>query len=212
MTTATAEKETTKATLKSKISFDVCKSDLKKIIKAHKKFALQGKEADLTPFGFIEFEIDDDELKLTTTNGDKLLKSYISIDNFEENGKFLLSMELVSKLSFVKTVIDTIRIEVENGEAKFIDPVRETVQTIKLDKKYHFPDVANLIETKGSLEVALQIKYLKDVCSMTTNEGYLKLYFNPKRNIAPVFAETSFDNGSQTALIMPLNFEPIDKN
>ena len=61
------------------VMIDVSKTDFKKAIKAHKKFALSGKLSDQDTLGCIKFEIDDENLVLSSTDGAMALVSKIKL-------------------------------------------------------------------------------------------------------------------------------------
>lgn len=189
------------------IEIDVVKSDLKKVLAAHKRFAIQGKNVEGSPLSWIRFIVSDDELTLQTTDGNRALNSKLTIiDNFANSGEFKLSMALVSKLSFVKGELDQIRIKKQGENVEFEDVEFNSVQklTIKPEND-NFPDVEKVLPKKNNFTVTVSQKLIKDIASMKAPLGFVDLSFDTKNKLAAILVETNSENVSQQAILMPID-------
>lgn len=196
---------TEKEKTKTNICINVCKSELKKVLSAHKKFALQGKNVEGSELSKVKFKVKDGELEITTTDGFRALQTKMSIeDEFEDaSGEFLVSMALAAKLSFVKSEIDLIQIVCKDKEAKFIDEICGTSQRINVcDGK--FPAVEDIFPKTNDFSVTLSQKLIKDIASLRTPTGKIDFYFNTKNPAAAILAETTSEQVEQKAILMPM--------
>ena len=129
---------------KNYIEVCVIKSDLKKALAAHKRFAITGKNVENSQLAWIEFSVEGDTLTLVTTDGDRALRSKLSVlASYGLDGKFCLSMAIASKLSFVKGNMDEIILHYENGNAEFIDQEFNSNQILaaKSEELGEYPNV-----------------------------------------------------------------------
>ena len=187
------------------IEIDVVKSDLKKVLSAHKRFAIQGKNVEGSILSWIKFIITEEELHLHTTDGNRALISKLKlVENFGATGEFKLSMALVAKLGFMKGELDQIRIRKTGENVEFEDVEFNSIQklTIKPDKE-PYPQIEKVIPTNNTFTVTVSQKLIKDIASMKAPLGYVDLSFNPKNNLSAILVETNSENVSQQALLMP---------
>ena len=120
----------------SYIEFEVQKADFKKVLSAHKRFAVSGKNVENSVLAWIKFSVSNEELTLITTDGSRALISKLSVmQPTGTDGEFLLSMASVSKLSFMKGEFDMMLVHCEKGKVEFIDPEFKTTQTFITKKK-----------------------------------------------------------------------------
>ncbi len=195
------------------IEIDVVKSDLKKVLSSHKRFAIQGKNVENSQLSWINFKITDEELILSTTDGSRALVTKLKlIDSFENTGEFNLSMALAAKLSFVKGELDQIRIRKDGENVEFSDYEFNSTQklTVKPEDDI-FPDIEKVIPNKNNFTVCVSQKLIKDISSMKAPLGFVELSFNVSNNLAAILVETNSDNVSQQALLMPVDKQKQSK-
>lgn len=202
------KQENPQAASKKIIEIDVVKSDLKRVLAAHKRFAIQGKNVEGSVLSWINFKISDDELILSTTDGTRALVSKIKlIDNFEmTTGEFNLSMALVAKLSFIKGQLDQIRIKKEGENVEFSDVEFNSTQKLTIkpeDEKY--PNVEKVLPQNNNFTVTVSQRLIKDIASMKAPLGSVDLSFDLKNNLAAILVETNSENVSQQAILMPID-------
>ena len=198
----------------SYIEFEVQKADFKKVLSAHKRFAVSGKNVENSVLAWIKFSVKDEELTLTTTDGDRALVSKLSIMNpIGANGEFLLSMASVGKLSFLKGEFDIILVHCEKGKVEFIDPEFKTTQTFitKKEDGAKFPNLEKAIPNKIDFTVTVSQKLIKDIAALKAPKGYVELSFNSKDNMQAILVETKSDEVSQTAILMPIRKDPMEE-
>ena len=196
------------------IEFEVQKADFKKALSAHKKFAVSGKNVENSVLAWIKFSTRNEELTLTTTDGSRALISKLSImQPTGTDGEFLLSMASVSKLSFIKGEFDMMLIHCEKGKIDFIDPEFKTTQTFitKKEDGAKFPNVENVIPKKTDFTITVSQKLIKDIAALKAPKGYIELSFNSKNTMQPILVETTSDEFSQTAILMPIKKEPTEE-
>ena len=196
----------------SKISIKVTKSDLKKVLSAHKRFALQGKDVEYSVLSSIKFQVTDDELILTTTNGDRALISNLSLlRNEGDSGEFILSMALVSKLALIKNnILDEIIIKTKEDTVEFVDEIFNSVQVLP-KKTDNYPEVEKLIDKNSNFTIRISQKMIYALASLkTTKLGYLDISFNTSKDTNRILVETATDNVKQKAIIMPMVREQED--
>lgn len=189
------------------IEIDVVKSDLKKVLSAHKRFAIQGKDVEFSPFSWIKFIVTKEELILQTTDGNRALMSKLKlIENFGTTGEFRLSMALVSKLGFVKGALDQIRIRKDGENVEFEDVEYNSIQKLTIKPEDQpFPKIEEVIPKNNTFTVTVSQKLIKDIASMKAPLGYVDLSFNTKDNTAAILVETSVEDLSQQAILMPIS-------
>ena len=189
------------------IEVDVVKSDLKKVLQAHKRFSIQGKNVEGSVLSGINFTVKADELILKTTDGNRALISRLHLqDSYgKETGEFTLSMALVSKLSFVKGELDIIRIVSNGSTVEFVDFEYNSTQklTIRWDK--NFPKIDDVIPTKNNFSVTVSQKLIKDISSLKAQAGALDISFNTNNKLAAILVETASENVKQQAILMPID-------
>lgn len=192
------------------IEIDVVKSDLKKVLSAHKRFAIQGKNVESSVFSWIKFIVSEEELILQTTDGNRALSTKLKlIDNFGASGDFKLSMALVSKLSFVKGDLDQIRIRKDGENVEFEDVEYNSTQKLTIKPEdTAYPNVDKAIPKKNNFTVTVSQKLIKDIASMKAPLGWVDLSFDVKNNLAAILVETNSENVSQQAILMPIDKNP----
>ena len=185
------------------VIIDVSKIDFKKAIKAHKKFAANGKSADETALGCVQFLIDDENLILTSTDGNMALISKIKLlDNFGTKNTFCLSANLLSKLTLPKGKMDTLRISADETNAEFVDFEFGISQLVKL-KTCIFPNVEKCIPKNNNFTVRLSLAQLKDLALMHSKTNLVNLSFDTSNNLKSVLITSDHSDFSQTAIAMP---------
>lgn len=194
---------------KERIQIDIVKSDFKKVISAHKRFSLQGKNVEGSNLSAINFKIKDNELTLTTTDGYRALISKLAItDNYGEDGEFNLSMALVSKLALIKSEVDVVRIVSEDNNVQFIDEIYNSVQT--LPRRFDtYPKVEQVIPAKTNFSVRVSQRLIKDIASLRTPKGYVDIQFNTKCDTQAIIVEAKTEEVTQTGILMPIAKEDI---
>lgn len=203
------KEEKKEPTKKEIIEFNLVKSDLKKVLSAHKKFALQGKNVEGSKLSWINFNVTENELIIKTTDGNKGLISKLKIlENFGTTGEFNLSMALVAKLSFIKGVLEEVKITKQDNTVEFEDIEFNSIQklTVKPEDDI-YPPLEDLIPKKHNFTIAIAQKYLKDLTSLKSTLGYMELSFDTKNTHTPILVETHSENLSQQAIIMPASFQ-----
>ena len=187
------------------IMIDVSKADFKKAIKAHKRFSLIGKGADQTAFGCIQFEIKEDKLILSSTDGNGALKSEIKIiENFGKQGTFCISTELLNKLAFPKgKLFDTIKISSDEENAEFVDYEFNLSQLVKIKKDLNFPEIEKVMPLKNDFIVRVSLSHLKDLSYLYSQTGLVDFCFDTKNNLRSVVIKSTKGELEQSALIMP---------
>ena len=202
-----SDNKTKPETLTAEIT--VIKSDLKKALSAHKRFAISGKNVEGSVLSWIKFEIKDDILTLSTTDGTRALQSELTVlTSYGEDCEFCISMALASKLSFVTGEIDEITIHYENGNVNFIDEEFNSNQIFaerKLAGDTKFPDIKAVIPTKNNFVVTVSQKLIKDIAALKVPKGYVDLHFNAKNNIAAILVAASSEELNQKAILMPID-------
>ena len=194
------------------VMIDVSKTDFKKAIKAHKKFGLTGKFSDQDTLGCINFEIDDDNLILSSTDGNKALISKIKLlDNFGSKNAFCLSANLLSKLTFPKGKMDTLRISADEINAKFIDFEFNISQLIKL-KNCIYPNIEKSCTKKNDFTVKLALSQLKDLALMYSKSNLVDLCFDANNNLSAILVTSDSADFSQTAIVMPWKYKDDEKD
>lgn len=188
------------------IEFEVKKTDFKKVLSAHKKFSVSGKNVEDYVLAWIKFSINNEELTLTTTDVMGALVSKLSImQPTGQDGEFLLSMPSIAKLSFMKGKFDIMLVHCEGRKVEFIDPEFKTTQTFitKLEDGAKFPNVENVIPKKTNFSITVSQRLMKDIAALKAPKGYIDLSFNTQNKLQPIIVETSSDEVSQTAILMP---------
>ena len=196
------------------IEFEVQKADLKKVLSAHKRYAVSGKNVESSVLAWIKFSIKDEELTLSTTDGDRALVSKLSIMKpTGDDGEFLLSMASAAKLSFMKGEFDIILVHCEGGKVEFIDPEFKTTQILltKHDEAHYFPNIENAIPTKTNFTITVSQRLIKDIAALKAPKGYVDLHFNSENNLQAILIETKSDEVSQKAILMPIRKDPMSE-
>lgn len=196
------------------IEFEVQKSDLKKVLSAHKRYAVSGKNVESSVLAWIKFSIKDEELTLTTTDGDRALVSKLSIMNpIGADGEFLLSMASAAKLSFMKGEFDITLVHYESGKVEFIDHEFKTTQILVTKKQdtQHFPNIEKAVPTKTDFTITVSQKLIKDIAALKAPKGFVELSFNTKNNLQAILVETKSDEVSQTAILMPIKKDAMEE-
>ena len=176
----------------SYIEFEVQKADFKKVLSAHKRFAVSGKNVENSVLAWIKFSVSNEELTLITTDG---------------------SRALISKLSFMKGEFDMMLVHCEKGKVEFIDPEFKTTQTFitKKEDGSKYPSIEKVIPKKTDFTVTVSQKLIKDIAALKAPKGYVELSFNSKDVMQAILVETASDEVSQTAILMPIRKEPIEE-
>ena len=189
------------------IEVDVVKSDFKKVLSAHKRFAIQGKNVEGSNLSWINFKVTDEELIISTTDGTRALLTKLKlVENFEGTGEFNLSMALVAKLSFMKGELDQIRIRKDGENVEFSDVEFNSTQKLTIKPKdATYPNIEKVIPKKNNFTVCVSQKLIKDIASMKTPLGYVELNFNISDTLAAILVEASSENVSQQAVLMPVD-------
>lgn len=184
------------------IKIDVCKSDLKKILSAHKKFAHQGKDAELNILGCIKFTVKDKELILETTDGCRALVSNLKlVDNHGEKGCFIVSMALASKLSFPKGMLNIVRISTDEEQAEFFDLDYSTTQKLLIKCNKGFPKIEDVLPQKQNFKTLLAKQYIKDLSALKAS--ILVISVDTKKKNAAVLVEAKSEGITSQAILMP---------
>ena len=195
---------TTETLIETIIKFDISKLEFKKAIKAHKKFSLIGKGADQTSLGCINFKITEEKLILTSTDGIGALISEIEmINNFGEAGEFMLSTELLSKLTFPKGKQDILRISANETNAEFVDVEFLISQMLAVKKNIPFPDLESVKPKNNSFNVKISLSQIKDISQMYSKTGLVNFHFNTKDNFQNILITTDETDFNQIAIIAP---------
>lgn len=195
------------------IEIDVIKSDLKKVLSGQKRFAIQGKNVEGSILSAVNFKIEDGYLIISTTDGTRALESkLLLLDNYgEPSGEFNLSMALVSKLSFIKGQLDEIRIRQNADYVEFQDVEHNSIQRLAVkDIDDRFPDLKNCFPQKNNFKVSVSQNLIKDIAGMKAHTGRANMNFDAKNNLSAILVETSSENLSQRALLMPIREEEED--
>ena len=196
------------------IEFEVQKADVKKVLSAHKRFAVSGKNVENSVLAWIKFSVSNEELTLITTDGSRALISKLSVmQPAGTDGEFLLSMASVSKLSFMKGEFDMMLVHCEKGKVEFIDPEFKTTQTFitKKEDGNKYLSVEKFIPKKTDFTITVSQKFIKDIAALKAPKGYVELSFNSKDVMQAILVETASDEVSQTAILMPIRKEPIEE-
>lgn len=192
---------------KSEIYFDVSKTDLKKIIKAHKRFSAVKAEGSV--LSLIHFKLVDDTLTIETTDGFKALITELEVLDYFKNMEFYLNTNLLSKITLLKDkILNSVRI-IKKGECiEFHDLIYETVQTFKICKpEQAFPNIKSICENRpdSNFEIGVNPELIKDIASLTTKKGYLSIFLNPKEPTAAIIVNAESDLIKQKAVVMPVD-------
>lgn len=191
----------------------VIKSDLKKVLSAHKRFAISGKNVEGSILSAIKFEIKGDILVLTTTDGDRALQTELTIlTSYGEDCEFCVSMALAAKLSFIKGELNEIIIHYENNKVEFIDEEFNSKQILRVkNAEEEFPDIQKIMTTKNNFTVTVSQKLIKDIAALKAPKGYVDISFNTKNKLAGILIETNSEEVSQKAILMPIKKDSTDK-
>lgn len=190
------------------IEIEVVKSDLKKVLSAHKRFAIQGKDVEGSNLSWINFKVSGDELSLRTTNGTQALVSKLQIiSNYGNDGEFNLSMALVSKISFIKGLFDEIRIATKKDTVEFIDNEYNSTQKLTMKTGEVYPKIDKLIPQKRNFKISVSQKLIKDIASLKAPLGYIEILLDTNNPLAPILVETNSENLQQQALLLPASKE-----
>jgi len=190
------------------IEIEVVKSDLKKVLSAHKRFAIQGKDVEGSNLSWINFKVSGDELSLRTTNGTQALVSKLQIiSNYGNDGEFNLSMALVAKISFIKGLFDEIRIATKKDTVEFIDNEYNSTQKLTMKTGEVYPKIDKLIPQKRNFKISVSQKLIKDIASLKAPLGYIEILLDTNNPLAPILVETNSENLQQQALLLPASKE-----
>ena len=192
---------------KNEIYFDVSKTDLKKIIKAHKRFSAVKAEGSV--LSLIHFKLVNDILTIETTDGVKALVTELGVVECSENMEFCLNTNLLSKITLLKDkILNSVRI-IKKGECiEFHDLAFETIQSFKICKPNPaFPNVKSFCENRpdSDFEIGVNPELIKDIASLTTKRGYLSIFLNPKEPTAAIIVNAESDIIKQKAAVMPID-------
>ena len=189
------------------VEFDVDKSDLKKIIKAHKRFAYPKAEGSI--FQLIHFNLSGDILTIESTDGVKALLTEIGIaENFGSDFDFCLNSVLLSKITLLKDkILNTVRISKRGNFIDFINLVYETTQSFKIcQSEPKYPNIKEVIPNENKMfRIGVSTVLIKDVASLTSKKGYLELFFNPKNELSPIIVKANSEVINQKAVVMPVD-------
>lgn len=186
------------------IEFDVVKSDLKKVLSAHKKYALQGKNVAGSVLSRIKFKIEGDTLTIHTTDGNRALETKMEVlANRGIDGEFTTSMELVSKLSLLKSELNEICIRVTKNKVEFFDYFFSSVQKFPIFKE-PYPKVEDVIpSSKNRHRITVSQHLIKDIAVLYTPTGKIDLYIDATDNLKCILVKTGTEEIKQKALLMP---------
>lgn len=190
--------------LENEIEFDVVKSDFKKVLSAHKKYALQGKNVAGSVLSRIKFKIEGGTLTIHTTDGNRALETKMEVlANRGIDGEFTTSMELVSKLSLLKSELNEICIMIKNNKVEFFDYFFSSVQKFPIFKE-PYPKVEDVIpSSKNRHKITVSQYLIKDIAALYTPTGTIDLYIDAKDNLKCILVKTGTEDVKQRALLMP---------
>ncbi len=191
------------------VEFDVDKSDLKKIIKTHKRFALA--RAEGSPLQLIHFNLKDNVLTIESTDGEKALLTEIGIaENFGSDFDFCLNSVLLSKITLLKDkILNTVRISKRGNFIDFIDLVYETTQSLKIcQSEPKYPNIKEVIPNENKMfRIGVSPVLIKDVASLVSKKGYLEMFFNPENPLSAIVVKANSDVINQKAIVMPVDID-----
>lgn len=192
---------------KNNIEIDVVKSDLKKVLAAHKKFAHQGKDQEQNILGGIKFTVLSEALNIETTDGCRALESELKLlANYDDKkGDFVLSAALASKLSFPKGDLNIVRIIAHDKEVEFIDYDYNTTQKLLIKEAKGYPKIKDVFPENRNFQTSISKRFIKDLSSLKGN--ILTLQGNAENKLEPILVKSESEGVISTALLSPIKLE-----
>lgn len=181
---------------------------MQKIIRSHRVFV---ENSENTSLRYFHFEIDKNILKISTTDGTRLLQSTISTENsIKENITFDIDAEQIQKLVIYRSISLYIYLTVNNDTVMFADKGNGTIQTYKL-MKFKYPDVERIINDYNYQDkkhsIILNKNFFKDLDVLFNNDRRatnIELNVHIKDSCKPIIAKAKADNIQQIAILMPV--------
>ena len=195
-----------------KVKFEIEKKQFQQIIKAHSNYIYKF-EGDHV-LNSIATKIKNKSLILTSTDGNRALKSEITNLQLEEdikqvnlNGFFLAKIKIIKGINISNSCPDWLEITLSKEGMDILDIANKISYKIPTIVG-KFPNVEKFIKKPRSKQIfTLNVSYLKDLQNLSINErtNHIDLTFNKKNNLTPVVVE-AFDgeNIKTTSIIMPV--------
>lgn len=190
------------------IEFEINRYTLNNVIQSHKKFIAECSTENL--LSCFHFELNNNSLKVYTTDGNRCLKSVVQVNNIsKKDGSFNIDAALITNLVIVKNKIDDLHITVDDKSIIFKDNAVSTLQKYNLFRGI-YPNVETLLKSYDYKEnnhtITLNHKFFNNLNALTSNKytNALELTINKEDNTKPIIAKTKNDDLEQTALLLPL--------
>lgn len=162
---------------------------------------------------FIHFEIKGNILECASTDGNRMLRSRVDIDNHSniEMG-FNIECYLLEKMVIFKANnIPVMRciIDKENDSIKFVDLEHHFSQQFAFST-LEYPNYNRILKDNESNEnlhsIGLNQKFFKDMSEISVNEysNIIELILDKEDNSKPIIVKNKSDNIKQVALLMPV--------
>jgi len=185
------------------------KRNLLKIIRAQGKFASAYSAHNM--ISCINIVIEDDEITFTSTDGNRLLESKVSIINEGILEKCFLNIPSylltgicfnISSGDYVQLIMDNEQLEINDFDNNF------SISLKGWFKDGIYPKYQSFFEQnfEQSHEIALNQRFIDDIASIISNErtGIIKLKMDAKNPLKPVLISTDNREIRQKAVVMPI--------
>lgn len=194
----------------NELMFDISKNDLRMLIKSHKNFVGHSYNNILSNFHIV---IKGNVLECATTDGNRLLRTKIQIDNHSKiNFEFNIESFLLENLNIFKEKnIPVIRCEINKEEKtiKFIDIEYKFSQIFEISIE-QYPNYNEIIKGYKNNEnlhtIGLNKSFFKDVSNLYVNDRtqILEMQIDKESATKPILFSSKKSNMQQLAVLMPL--------
>ena len=187
--------------------FEINKDLLKKVISSHKKFA---ETVDSQLLQCFHFELIQNVLKISSTDGNRALQSTIEVKNvLKNNCAFNISAEFMKGLTIIRGTTPNVTVIIDNNCITFDDKAVGITQQYILTSG-SFPNVEKLLKKHDNKEENYVIKlnktFFKDLENLLGDRQspYIDLNINKKDRLKPIVIKNINYDIKQTALLMPV--------
>ena len=190
------------------VEFEIQKDILQKIIKSHRIFI---ERSEKTSLSYVHFELVQDVLKVSTTDGVRCLLSAIKVNNLSKPDiTFNIDAMQFQKMVIYGSSSFNICITVTEESAIFTDKGNGTVQAYKL-KKYIYPNIEKIINNYNygdkNHSISLNKDFFKDLAILFEDKkpSIIELNIHKEDNCKPLVIKAGTKELKQTAILMPHN-------
>lgn len=187
------------------IEFEIDNGLLKRLIDSHKKFTQR--YTDGACLNCFCFELEQNTLKVYTTEGNRLLRSIIEVNNLSgEDGSFLVEANIIQHLVINLKSVEPMKVTVDDRFLTFTDAGHGMVQQYLLTKG-NYPkadDLINNAKTGNKAKITVNKNYFQDLAVLFDKYPVsLELNIDIDNKDCPLLVNTEGWELKQTALIVP---------